>query len=224
VDNAPTDTPGDDIDHPPADGTGMPAQVDEPTGRGRVTGCLLEIVQTVVLTAIIFLIIQNFVAQPFKVQQFSMERTFEQGDYVLVDRLTPLFAPYERGQVVVFHPPKGVPQDDPFIKRVIGVGGDTVEVRSDGRVYVNGTALSEPYLYKDADGVAQPTEPASDEPVLVPQGMLFVMGDHREESEDSRVFGTIPVSSVIGRAMFRYWPLASFSIIATPTYAGVPAP
>ena len=102
-------------------------------------GCLFEIVETLVLTLVIFFVIQTFVAQPYKVQQQSMERTLEPEQYVLVDKLTPRFDAYKRGDIVVFNPPERLGADDgtPFIKRVIGEGGDTVEIRDDGIVYVN---------------------------------------------------------------------------------------
>ena len=89
-------------------------------------GCLLEIVETLVLTLVIFFVIQTFVAQPYKVQQKSMEHTLEPDQYVLVDKLTPRFDTYKRGDIVVFTPPPDWVQDDgtPFIKRVIGLGGD----------------------------------------------------------------------------------------------------
>ena len=116
-------------------------------------GCLFEIVETLVLTLIIFLVIQNFVAQPYKVQQQSMERTLEPEQYVLVDKLTPRFDTYKRGDIVVFKPPADWGDDGtPFIKRVIGEAGDTVEIRDDGLVYVNDIALDEPYVYSDEHG------------------------------------------------------------------------
>jgi signal peptidase I len=182
-------------------------------------GCLFEIVETLVLTLIIFLVIQNFVAQPYKVQQQSMEHTLEPDQYVLVDKLTPRLDTYKRGDIVVFTPPASfAAQDDtPFIKRVIGVGGDKVEVKNDG-VYVNGKALVEPYLYAAAPG--DPPEPtvANQESWTVPAGELFLMGDHRENSADSRAFGTVPIANVIGRAWLRYWPINVFGILPTPTH------
>jgi signal peptidase I len=195
----------------------------EPTRSQAARGCAIELIETLALTLVIFFVIQTFIAQPFQVQQYSMERTFEQGQYVLVDRLSHLWNPYGIGQVIVFQPPAGVAEgNDPFIKRVIGVGGDTIELR-DGQVYVNGVQLDEPYLYHDDAGNAQPTEATGGQSRwVVPAGDLFVMGDHREVSDDSRIFGPIPVSSVIGRVVLRYWPPSAFGPIETPTYSPAP--
>jgi signal peptidase I len=186
--------------------------------RRRGFGCLFEIVETVILTLVIFLVIQNFVAQPYKVEQGSMEHTLEPDQYVLVDKLTPRLGPYQRGDIVVFAPPSGFERAGgaPFIKRVIGVGGDTVEVK-DGEVYVDGTVLREPYLFADAPGDPPGPTIAPKESWIVPAGQLFVLGDHRAISEDSRTFGTIPVASVIGRAWLRYWPLNAFGVLPAPT-------
>ena len=182
-------------------------------------GCLFEVLETLVLTLIIFFVIQTFIAQPYQVQQQSMERTLEPGQYVLVDKLTPRWDDYGRGDIVVFNPPKTwTTENTPFIKRVIGLPGDTVEVKDDGLVYVNGVAIEEPYTYKNAEGVAEPTEVGDQTRWVVPEGELFVMGDHRQKSADSRVFGTIPIGNVIGRAFLRYWPISTFGIIQTPTY------
>lgn len=180
----------------------------------RTLGCLLEIVQTLVLTVVLFWVVQSFVAQPFQVRQLSMQPTIENNEYVLIDKLTPRFDAYHRGDIVVFAPPRAAAtqQGEPFIKRIIGVAGDTVELR-EGRVLVNGTALDEPYLFA-VDGVAEPTEPESDEVSwTIPDGKLFVMGDHRQRSSDSRSFGPIEVSSIVGRAWLRYWPLAGFGVL-----------
>jgi signal peptidase I len=182
-------------------------------------GCLFEIVETLVFTLIIFLVIQTFVAQPYKVEQGSMEHSLEPDQYVLVDKLTPRIGPYLRGDIVVFAPPPGFERAGgaPFIKRVIGVAGDTVEVKG-GAVFVNGTELVEPYLFAEAPG--EPSEPttASRGSWTVPAGELFLLGDHRAVSEDSRTFGTVPISSVIGRAWLRYWPLNVFGVLPTPGY------
>ena len=190
-------------------------------------GCLFEVVETLVLTVVIFLGIQTFVAQPYKVQQGSMENTLLPEQYVLVDKLTPHWASYSRGDIVVFDPPEtwsaggvGVP----FIKRVIGLPGDRVDLR-DGEVYVNGVELTEPYIFED-NGVAQTTEAAVGGPSewLVPAGDLLVLGDQRQDSADSRTFGPIQIAHVIGRAWLRYWPFDRFGVLPTPSYAAqIPA-
>jgi len=185
----------------------------------RPLGCLFEIVETLVLTLIIFFVIQTFVAQPYRVEQQSMERTLEPDQYVLVDKLTPRFDAYSRGDIVVFEPPEawveGGPKT-PFIKRVIGLPGETIEIR-DGAVFIDDVRLDEGYVFD-----LQPTV-ASDEPArwVVPEGELFVMGDHRAASADSRAFGTIERSTVIGRAWLRYWPISTLGVLPTPDY---PAP
>jgi len=185
-----------------------------------VFGCLFEIVETLVLTLIIFLVIQNFVAQPYKVQQQSMERTLEPEQYVLVDKLTPRFDAYQRGDIVVFKPPADWGDDEtPYIKRVIGESGDTIEIREDGLVYVNGTVLDEPYVYADENGDPQPTTASLDQNTwTIPEGEVFLMGDHRSNSSDSRTFGPVEVDQVIGRAWLRYWPFDTFGVLPTPIY------
>jgi len=187
---------------------------------------LFEIAETLVLTVVIFLGIQAFVAQPYKVEQQSMENTFQPGQYVLVDKLTPRWSTYSRGEIVVFNPPPSWSAETngvPLIKRIIGMPGDRIELRN-GKVYVNDTQLAEPYLYAVA-GVAQSTNPSPDgqSEWLVPAGDLFVMGDHRQNSADSRTFGPIDRGLVIGRAWLRYWPITTFGIVQKPTYPGVPS-
>jgi len=205
---------------------GQPATPDEPAlapeRPRRNAGCLFEIVETVVLTLVIFFVVETFVAQPFKVEGASMEATLAPNTYLLIDKLTPHWAPYGRGDIVVFDPPPNVgPAGVPFVKRVIGLPGDHVELR-DGTVYVNGVALDERYTF--ADGAEPRTDPLSETTSwVVPAGDLFLLGDHRNDSEDSRAFGPIEITRVIGRAWLRYWPIGTLGTISTPTYA-VPSP
>jgi len=195
--------------------------------RHRTLGCLFELLETLLLTFIVFIAIQTFVAQPYQVQQESMENTLMPNQHVLVDKVTPLFDVYHRGDIVVFNPPAGSapdPSGAPYIKRVIGVAGDTVDIH-DGRVFVNGTALNEPYVF---DG--QPTEPVdpAKHTWTIEKNQLFVLGDHRSDSQDSRTFGPIDLSTVIGRAWLRYWPLDQFGILPSwqspATATATPAP
>jgi signal peptidase I len=197
-----------------------------PSKRRPALGCLFEIVETLVLTLLIFWVIQSFVAQPYRVQQESMEHTLEPDQYVLVDKLTPRFDTYKRGDIVVFEPPPiwAPGRDQPFIKRVIGVGGDTVEIK-DGSVFLNGIKLLEDgYVYQE-NGETQATAPLGPETRwVIPEGDLFLMGDHRGNSSDSREFGPVPIDTVIGRAWLRYWPLDAFSILPTPTHLELATP
>jgi signal peptidase I len=189
-------------------------------------GCLFEIVETLVLTLIIFVVIQNFVAQPYKVQQLSMQRTLEPEQYVLVDKLTPRFDSYKRGDIVVFNPPaEWGDNGTPFIKRVIGEAGDTVEIRDDGLVYINGSALEEPYVYSDeVGGPPQATiAPLEQANWTLGANEVFLMGDHRSNSADSRNFGPVEDDQIIGRAWLRYWPLDTFGILPAPSYPGLAA-
>ena len=183
-------------------------------------GCILEIVETLVLTLLIFWVIQSFVAQPYRVEQQSMETTLEPDQYVLVDKLTPHWDTYKRGDIVVFTPPKGWASgttDTPYIKRVIGIGGDTITIH-DGKVFVNNVQLVEPYVFQE-NGKPQETEDVLQTGEwVVPQGELFLMGDHRQSSADSREFGTVAVDKVIGRAWLRYWPINTLEILPTPTH------
>ena len=192
----------------------------------RSLGCLFEILETLVLTLIVFLAIQLFVAQPYQIEQQSMENTLMPNQYLLVDKLTPRFDDYHRGDIVVFDPPAGWARDasgTPFIKRVIGVAGDSIDIH-DGHVFVNGAQLDEPYLYQ-----GQPTIPSDPQNHTwkLKDGQLFVMGDHRANSQDSREFGPIQKSTVIGRAWVRYWPLDQFGLLPsakTPDASGSPEP
>lgn len=189
-------------------------------------GCLFEVLETLVLTVLIFFGIQTFVAQPFKVQQGSMENTLLEEQYVLVDKLSPRWDAYSTGDIIVFEPPESWSQGStvPFIKRVIGVGGDVIELR-DGLVHVNGVELDEGYIFRDENGPQQ-TLPAAGGATrwVVPDGELFVMGDHRQDSADSRNFGPIQISHVVGRAWLRYWPFDKFTIIDVPAYPELASP
>lgn len=169
----------------------------------------LTVVETVVSTVIVFFLLQTFVARTFGVEQTSMQSTLEPGQEVIVDRLTPVFSPYKRGDIIVFAAPDQTGRQEPLIKRVIGVAGDTVQLR-DGAVIVNDRRLTEPYTFR-----GEPTEPVGAATTwIVPQGSLLVMGDHRAVSVDSRSFGPIPVASVVGRAWLRLLPLSKLQFLS----------
>ena len=200
----------------------------EQSSTRRSLGCLLEIVETLVLTLVIYLLIHNFIAQPFEVEQDSMFPTILEHEYVLIDKLTPRFSDYDRGDIVVFQPPEGFEQGGvPFIKRVIGLPGDTITLEN-GRVFVtppggSPVRLDEPYVVV-VDGETAPTLPRDAERSsewTVPDGQYFVMGDNRPQSQDSRFFGPIEKSAIIGRAWLRYFPLDRIGFMERPVYAGL---
>jgi signal peptidase I len=195
----------------------------------RPLGCLIEIAETLILTIIIFWLIQSFVAQPYRVEQESMRTTLEPNQYVLVDKLSPHFDDYSRGDIVVFNPvlredecsdpvSGGFTDVTPYIKRVIGEPGDFVELH-EGDVFVNDIQLDEPYVRGASTDALDDAESW-----LVPEGRLFVMGDNRNNSTDSRSeqIGMVCTNDVVGRAWLRYWPLDTIGILQTPTYPNVP--
>lgn len=169
---------------------------------------VINMAMTIVLALIIAWLLQNFVFQFYQVQQDSMENSLLPNQYVLVDKISDIFVPYARGDVIVFRAPAGTGETTPFVKRVIGLPGDTVDLK-DGLVYINGRALSEPYVFTDDSSGTQP-ELNHPSHWLVPAGQVFVMGDHRNVSRDSRDFGPVPISSIIGRTYIRIWPGPAF--------------
>lgn len=210
-----------------SDPDGAPAP-SERAGSRRALGCAFEVVETLVLTLLIYLVIHNFVAQPFEVQQSSMVPTIVDGEYILIDKLTPRFDGYHYGDVVVFNPPSdsGLAGDGiPFIKRVIGMPGDTVSLEN-GRVFVtrpgqSPVRIEEPYVVTEVDGSTAATIPRDGEGTrewVVPEGSYFVMGDNRPQSQDSRAFGPIGEDLILGRAWLRYFPLERIGLIERPAY------
>jgi len=178
---------------------------------------VLEYAGIAVVAVLVALAVQAWLIKPYRIPSESMLDTLRPGDRVLVNRFVYHLREPERGDVVVFRYPK-----DPavvFIKRIIGTPGDVVSVR-DGSVYVNGHAVREPYVHRTA-GLADPTiaqasiagstlhDPWSlSEPYTVPAGRYFVMGDNRTDSDDSRDWGTVPRTAIVGEGLAIYWPLS----------------
>jgi signal peptidase I len=165
-----------------------------------------ENIQILILALGLAFFIRTFVAEPRYIPSESMVPTLEVGDRLIVEKLSYYGHLPHRGDIVVFAPPpqlqeQGYQADQAFIKRVIGVPGDTVAVQN-GRVFVNRELLTEAYIAE------QPNYPMS--PIVVPPDSLFVMGDNRNNSNDSHIWGFLPTANVVGHACFRFWPVERF--------------
>jgi len=162
-----------------------------------------EIVETIALTLIIFLVIR-FAIQSYRVEGVSMQPGLHDNEYVLVNKIAYLFHAPERGDVIVFHFPLDTSKD--FIKRVIGLPGDTITVDSTS-VRVDGVLLNEPYISERANPQGQRW--------AVPLNSYFVMGDNRPASDDSRDWGYVPRDDIVGKAVIVYGPLGNWELINT---------
>jgi signal peptidase I len=163
---------------------------------------LREVGRTVFPALAIVLSVNLLLAQPRVVHGQSMEPSLHESQRVIVDLLTYRFRAPRHGEIVVLDVPERQ-SGPPLIKRVIGLPGDVVEIKG-GSVYVNGHRLTEPYLDQDTTGALSST--------LVPEEHVFVLGDNRRSSNDSRYFGTVPFESILGRAWMTYWPPAEIGL------------
>ncbi len=162
---------------------------------------VVETLDASIFAALLSLLIITFVVQAFYIPSGSMEPTLQVDDRILVSKFSYRLGAIERGDVIVFHYPLNPGKD--FVKRVVALGGETVELR-DGVVLINGNPITELYPTALAGGDRACT--SSYGPQTIPEGQLFVLGDNRCNSEDSRFFGFVPVQNVVGKALFIYWP------------------
>lgn len=191
-------------------------------GKQSAGGSLIELVVIVAVALGVALGIQAFLVKPFRIPSESMVPTLEIGQRVLVNRIGEHFGDPERGDVMVFKPPQGAddnmcgvshPAEQPcprstpgksdtnFIKRVVGLPGERLSVRA-GRVYINGKLQKEPFIRPDAQ-CALCNMP---DPIVIPAGQYYMMGDNRGASADSREWGPVPKDNFIGNAFATYWP------------------
>lgn len=175
---------------------------------------VFDILQTIVLSAAIFVIIYLFAAQPHLVKGSSMEPNFHNGDYILTEKVSYKFRAPKRGEVIVFKAPNRPDAD--YIKRIIGLPGEKVKVVQ-GKIYVNGKQLEEQYEPISFETFSGRYLQEGQE-FTVSENQYFVFGDNRSHSSDSREFGPVDKSFIIGRALFRYWPTPRFGVIKTPPY------
>lgn len=184
-----------------------------------VSGLFLDIAETVTIGASFFLIVYLFLMQPHQVNGRSMVPTFQSGDYLLTNKVSYRTGEPKLGDVVVFHAPEeascptGTGCD--FIKRIIAVPGDTLSL-SDNTFYLNGEPLPESYIPSDFE--TMPGKFIKDRTVTMGPDEYFVVGDNREYSSDSRVWGPISKSDIVGKAFFRYWPVDAMGVIEDVQY------
>ncbi len=178
----------------------------------KVIDFVMDILETVVFVGSIFIVVYLFILTPNQVKGASMEPTFNSGDYILTSRVSYKFREMERGDVIVFKSPKN--PDIEYIKRIIATPGEVVMVK-EGEVYVNNQIMTENYIAAKTNlwegGCIR-----DGEEYVVPPGELFVMGDNRPRSSDSREFCSIPFQSVIGNVFFRYFPSDAVGTIKNP--------
>lgn len=166
-----------------------------------------ELVETVLLTLVIFFMIR-FAVENYRIEGFSMEPNFHDGQFLLVSKVNYLIGQPQRGDVIIFRYPLDPKKN--FIKRVIGLPGEKVQIRG-GKLYINGAKIPEPYPFNRADYDWGPQTIGPDE--------YFVLGDNRPESSDSHAWGMLPAKDIIGKAWVSYWPPDEWSVVHDYTYA-----
>ncbi len=184
-----------------------------------ISGFFLDLIETAVIGLSFFLIVYLFFMQPHQVNGRSMDPTFQSGDYVLTDKISYRTGNPERGDVIVFHAPPeaGCPTGTgcDFIKRILALPGETVAVH-DGFIFVNGKKMSESYLPSDFE--TNPGKFIDGRTVTIGPSEYFAVGDNRSHSSDSRVWGPVSKSEIVGKAFFRYWPMNQIGVIKDVTY------
>ena len=206
----------------PTDGDEFwPDQEPAPTPRHSIQSQIrtsMEWVAVAIGALVVALLIKAFLLQAFYIPSASMEPTLHEDDRVLVNKLSYRIGDIQRGDVIVFEKPEGVGGDiDDFIKRVIGLPGETVSF-SGGSVFIDGRELTEGYVEGAATNAGAvingcDTTPAVADTCKVPEGMVFVLGDNRGSSQDSRFFGPIDDDTIVGRAFLKVWPIGDIGFL-----------
>lgn len=174
---------------------------------------LIDIVQTLLLAAAVFLVVYVFLFRPFQVNGDSMFPTFTDQEYILTNIVALNFSPPKRGEVIVFKAPPEPEKD--FIKRVIGIEGDRIML-TEGYIYLNGEKLDENQYLKPEIQTRGGSFLKEGQEIIVPQDSFLVLGDNRGYSSDSREWGFIKKADVIGKSFFVYWPPDKIGLIKNP--------
>ena len=178
---------------------------NQPPSNGRPAWItfLTETLQTIILAIVLYFLIDSVIAR-VRVENISMLPTLQPGEFIIVNKMAYKLGEIKGGDIVVFHFPQD-PRED-YIKRVIGVPGDTITVEN-GKVLVNNRPLTEPYISAPPQYTGTWT---------VPEDKLFVLGDNRNQSSDSHSWGFVPLENLVGKALVIYWPLDQFKILSQP--------
>ena len=182
---------------------------------------IVDVIETVVVAAAIFVVVYLFLLQPHQVKGASMEPNFHDGEYILTDKISYRFGEPKRGDVVVFKAPTNPDVD--FIKRIIALPGEKLEITNNKITIFNdentdGFTLSEPYEVMTP--IAGGSHIREGKIVEVPKDSYFVFGDNRTHSFDSREWGALPKKDIVGKAWVRYWPLSKLSVIKRVNFSG----
>ncbi len=182
--------------------------------KSSIWSTIVDIIETIVVAAAIFIVVYLFLLQPHQVKGASMEPNFHDGEYILTDKITYRFGEPQRGDVVIFKSPTNPDVD--FIKRIVALPGERIEIKNNKVIIFNnqnpdGITLSEPYEIMEP--IAGGSHLREGKIVKVPVGNYFVFGDNRTHSFDSREWGPLKKSEIIGKAWVRYWPLSKISLI-----------
>jgi signal peptidase I len=184
-----------------------------PLGR-RILRSVGELIQVALIVTAIVLPIRYFLIQPFYVKGASMEPNFEDREYLIIDEITYRFRQPERGEIAVFRYPNDPSQF--FIKRIIGLPGEMVTV-SGGKIFVT-SADGQTSQLDESRYLAPDVPTAGEKKVSLAPDQYFVLGDNRQNSLDSRIFGPVPKNDIVGRVMLRGWPVSRLSWFETPSY------
>lgn len=182
----------------------------------RLIDFVMDILETVVFVGSLFIVFYLFIIAPNQVQGASMEKTFQSHDYILTSKVSYRLEKPKAGDIIVFASLSNSEVD--FVKRIIGVPGDRIKIQNE-RVFRNGVQLTEPYITEPTN-TFQTGFIAEGEEVTVPEDYLFVLGDNRTHSSDSREFGFIPQTNVIGKVIYRYFPVSNMGRVTNPFLNG----
>lgn len=209
-------------------------EINEP--KDKIKAFIKETVETIVIVVVLVVLIRSLLGEPRWIPSSSMEPTLQIGDNIIVEKVSYRFSKPERGDIIVFYPPDNAlkrpldptlwgkftrmigffTRDEAFIKRIIGTPGDRIEIVPDLGVFINGKLLDEPYQKEVFSGIC--TERMICGSYTVPENNYFMMGDNRNNSTDSRYWGVLPEERIVGRAVFRFWPLTRIGIIKDAEY------